>query len=371
MRVFAVIERDLKRFSRNPGIIIASVLLPLVYLVIMGNAFQGSLKHLPLVIVDQDRGPYSRRVLELLQAMEKGPESVEFIKLQNQKKAFDLVKSGIYKAALIIPPHFSEDVVKNLSPQLGLFLDNTDSISANFITAFISRSLAYLKTEYVSARGVNNISAQVRAVELFKKIDYDASLVPGAVAMAIFMGSMISGAFNLVMDRFLGIHESYLSTPLTKKDIVIGTITSGVLITTVMSFIVLIAGMAMTGIKLEGGFSAFVVLFLTIVLLTLGLLSMMFIIMGRADHPRIVGLISGFLNVIFFFPSGAIYPIESFPNWLKMFAKINPEAYAVHALKALIFKGADIMAIKSDLIFLAIFTAIMLSLATITFKRTL
>lgn len=370
MRAFAVIERDLKRFSRNPGIIIASVLLPLVYLVIMGNAFQGSLKHLPIVIVDQDRGPSSRRVFELLQALESGPESVDFVKLHDQKKAFELVKSGIYKAVLIIPPRFSEDAVKNLNPQLGLFLDNTDTISSNFIASFISRALAYLKLEYVSVRGINS-TAQLRVVELFKKIDYDASLVPGAVAMAIFMGSMISGAFNLVMDRFLGIHESYLSTPLTKRDIVIGTITSGVLITTVMSFIVLIAGMMITGISVEGGFGTFVVLFFTIVLLTLGLLSMMFIIMGRADHPRIVGLISGFLNVIFFFPSGAIYPIESFPGWLKAFAKINPEAYAVHALKALIFKGADIIAIKNDLIFLVVFTTIMLSIATATFKRTL
>lgn len=75
--------------------------------------------------------------------------------------------------------------------------------------------------------------------------------------------------------------------------------------------------------------------------------------------------------MIFFFPSGAVYPIESFPDWLKAFAKVNPEAYAVHALKALILKGAGIVAIKDDLIFLAIFTAIALTIATFTFKRTL
>jgi ABC-2 type transport system permease protein len=309
-------------------------------------------------------------VIELLQAMESGPKSIKSVKLNDQKKAFELVKSGIYKGALIIPAHFSEDVVRNLKPQLGLFLDNTDSISANFLASFLSQSLIYLKLEYVPVR-VDPARPELRVEELFKKMDYDASLVPGAVAMAIFMGTMISGAFNLVMDRFLGIHESYLSTPLTKRDIVIGTVTSGVLITTVMSFMVLIAGMLLTGIKLEGGLIAVVVLFLTIVLLTLGLLSMMFIILGRADHPRIVGLISGFLNVIFFFPSGAVYPVESFPDWLRAFAKVNPEAYAVHALKALIFKGANIMAIKQDLIFLAVFTAIMLTVATATFKRTL
>ena len=34
-----------------------------------------------------------------------------------------------------------------------------------------------------------------------------------------------------------------------------------------------------------------------------------------ASHPRLVGAFAGFLNVILFFPSGAIYPIESFPPW--------------------------------------------------------
>ena len=369
MRAFAVIERDLRRFSRNPILMVASILLPMVYLIIIGNSFQGQLKNLPLAVVDQDKGPYSRRVIELLQAMKEGPRMIEIIRLNSQREALDLVKNGFCKAALIIPPDFSEDVVKNVNPELGLFLDNTDTISSNGISNALTEAIPFLKIEYLPVRQ-NPAKVHIRPVELFKKIDYDASLVPGAIVMAIFMGTMITGAFNLVMDKFLGIHESYLSTPLTKRDIVIGTIVSGVFVTVIISFIVLISGMLITGIKLEGGPITFALLVFTIFLSALGLLSMMFIILGRANHPRIVGLISGFLNVIFFFPSGAVYPIESFPNWLKAFAKVNPEAYAVHALKALIFKGADIIAVKNDIVFLMIFTVIMLVIATWTFKRT-
>ncbi len=370
MRIAAVLERDLRRFIRNPIMMMMSVLMPLLYLVIIGNSFQGQLKQLPIAVVDQDHGPYSKRVIELLQAMKEGPRVIKIFRTNDQKEALDLVKNGFYKAALIIPPNFSEDVIKNLNPQIGLFVDNTDSISSNGIATIVSQSLAYLKSEYISIRR-DQARAQLRLVELFKKIDYDASLVPGAVVMAIFMGTMITGAFNFVMDKFLGVHESYLSSPLTKKDIVVGMIISGVFITTTMSVIVLIGSMTITGTKLEGGLISFVWLVFTIVLSALGLLSMMFTILGRANHPRVVGLVGGFLNVIFFFPSGAVYPIESFPNWLKAFAKVNPEAYAVHALKALIFKGAGLVAIKGDLIFLAIFTVIMLTVATFTFKRTL
>jgi ABC-2 type transport system permease protein len=94
-------------------------------------------------------------------------------------------------------------------------------------------------------------------------------------------------------------------------------------------------------------------------------------VLGRASHPRIVGVTVGFLNVIFYFPSGAVYPVESLPGWLRAFSSVNPEAYAVHALKALILKGTGFIAIEKDLIFLACFTAFFLFFATMTFKRTL
>ncbi len=370
MRALAVSERDLRRFARNPILMGMSVLLPLVYLVIIGNSFQGQLKHLPVIVVDQDNGPYAKRMIELMQAVKDGPETIDFTKMSDQKKAVELVRNGFYKAVIIIPPEFSRCVIKKTDPQVGLFLDNTDGISASGISGIVSSSLAYLKREYVAVRPDRSV-AEMRTMELFRKIDYDASLVPGAIVMAIFMGTTFTGAFSLVMDKFLGIHESYLSTPLTKMDIVIGTIISGVLITTSMAFLVMIGGMMITGLKFAGGMTTFCLLLFTISLTALGLLSMIFIILGRADHPRIVGLVIGFLNVIFYFPSGAVYPIESLPGWLRAFAKVNPEAYAVHALKALILKGAGFVAVQGDLIFLTAFTAVMLFVATMTFKRTL
>lgn len=370
MRALAVTERDLKRFIRNPFVIIASIFMPLMYLVIMGNSFQGELKHLPVLLVDQDNGPYSRRVIELMQALEDGPRTLEVTRSNDQKKAVEMVRDGFYKGVIIIPPDFSQSVVKKVDPQIGLLLDNTDSISAGSISGVVSRAIAYLKSEYVAVRP-DRANPQLRSIELYKKIDYDASLVPGIIVMAIFMGTTFTGAFSLVMDKFLGIHESYLSTPLTRFDLVAGTIISGVFITTIMSIIVMMGGLLITGIKLAGGVSTFLLLLATIVLTALGLLSMIFMVLGRADHPRIVGVMVGFLNVIFYFPSGAVYPVESLPGWLRAFAKVNPEAYAVHALKALILKGAGFIAIEKDLIFLACFTAFLLFFATLTFKRTM
>ncbi|MDP3297364.1 MAG: ABC transporter permease [Thermodesulfovibrionia bacterium] len=205
-RLLAVIDRDIKKFRRNPVVVVMSFLMPLLYLVILGNSFQGKLKNLSMAVVNQDSGAYAVRLIENLKAIEAGAKTFTILQLKDQEAAIEGVKSGRYKTALIIPPDFTKRIVLNKSPEVGLFMDNTDSISAETIR--------------------NSVS-------------------------------------------------------------------------------------------------------------------------------------------------GAVYPIESFPDWLKTFAKINPEAYAVHALKSILFKNAGLKIVAGDILFLLVFTVVMMSIAIITFKRTL
>lgn len=369
-RFLAVLERDLRRFIRNPIVIAASVVMPILYLVILGNSFQGELKNLSIAVVDMDNGPYSHRVVQLLHALEAGPKTIKMYHFSDQGTAMENLKQGLLKAALIIPSDFSRDVIHGKGGELGLFLDNAESISANSIRSAILGAIAELKNEFVSVRE-EYTKTQVREVELYKKVDYDQTLIPGVVIMAIFLGAMTTGVFNIVMDKFLGIEESHFLTPLTKMDIVMGLIVSGLVITTVIAILVLFFSSLIAGIYLWQMLNLYslVLIVAVIVLSTLGLLGLMFIILGRANHPRIVGVLGGFLNVIFFFPSGAIYPVESFPTWLKVFSIVNPETYSVHALRSLLFKNADILAVTGDILFLTVFTIITVTIAISIFKR--
>lgn len=371
-RLFAVVERDLRRFVRNPLVIASSIVMPLLYLIILGSSFQGTLKNLPIVVVNMDNGPYSLRVMDRLMALEAGPRYLQIFRESDQGKAVEGVKNGRYKGALILPPDFSRDIMKGKGGEIGLFLDNTETIASETIRNAVIAGISNIEVRFIPVREKHQ-NPIVRYIELYKKVDYDQSLIPGIVIMAIFLGTMTTGAFNTVMDKFLGLDESYLLTPLSKRDIVLGLVISGVIITTTIAIIVLFLGSLISGIHLWKILSPVALLsaVLIIILSILGLIGMMFVILGRANHPRIVGVLGGFLNVIFFFPSGAIYPIESFPIWLKIFAKVNPESYSVHALRAILFKGDNLTAIRGDFIFLTCFAIITLSIATFTYKREL
>jgi ABC-2 type transport system permease protein len=368
---WAIMRRDLIKLSKAPALVVTSVVMPVLFLLIFGNSLQGQLKHLPVVIVSEDHGPYGIRVLEKMQALAAGPRTITISYMHDPGNALQEVRTGHCKAALIIPPDFSRGIVAGRIGELGLFVDNADSISTAAIKAIVAQATATIRSGYVTAREPKLNEIALRPSNLFVTVDYDRSLIPGVIVMALFMGSMTSGVFNWIMDRFSGVTEAYLVTPLSPWNIAGGLLGSSVLATTCEAILVLIAGLALTGGGMAGGMRAMGMLCGVIVLTGTGLLAMMFAMYSHASNPRLIGGPAGFLNVILFFPSGAVYPIESLPPWLHSFTLWNPETHAISALKSVMFKGADFAAISGDVEFLAVFTALMLLLAGATLKRSL
>ena len=79
----------------------------------------------------------------------------------------------------------------------------------------------------------------------------------------------------------------------------------------------------------------------------------------------------GVLNTLLFFPSGAVYPQQAFPGWMRAIAIVDPFTYAVHAFKSLLLKNTGLVAIAGDLTYLLVFATIMMAAATLLFRRTL
>jgi len=370
VRIWAVMLRDLLRIARNPFTLLSAVLLPIAYLVILGNALQGPLTGLRLGLVSLDDGPQARSLLGALQAIQSGPGTVVLVPISSPEDGFRRLKDGAVSGLLLIPPGFSRDLSHGLSASAGLYLDNVDAIAATAIEASLQGAVLAMR-QPLARFEVHLGGAEIRSQEVFPKVDYDASLIPGVVVLSIFMGSMITGAFNIVMDRFLGVHESYLSTPLRRSDINLGVLLSGTVVSLTSSTLVLAISFLITGSHIHGGPLGYLAVAGVVLLTSLGMLAMMMVILGRANHPRLVGLVSGFLSVILFFPSGALYPLASFPAWLRAFANVDPETHAVAALKAILFRGGDLAAAGYHVLWLSGFTAVMLLLSTLTLKRTL
>ena len=76
-RMWAIIERELRRFRRSPMLIVVSMVFPIVQLVVLGYAFGGNVKHLKVAVVDQDHGVQAVRIRELASAASSGAHTIE------------------------------------------------------------------------------------------------------------------------------------------------------------------------------------------------------------------------------------------------------------------------------------------------------
>jgi len=89
------------------------------------------------------------------------------------------------------------------------------------------------------------------------------------------------------------------------------------------------------------------------------------------SDPLIPRAIYGVLSTVLFYPSGAIYPVNAFPPWMRAIAIVDPFTYAVHGFKELVLKNTGFAAIGTDLVVLTTFTVVTMAAATILFRRTL
>ena len=74
-RIFALIERDMRKFFRNPALMMASMVFPLVQLVVLGYAFGGKITKVQVALVDKDTGTQARQVRAGLNAIVQNPET--------------------------------------------------------------------------------------------------------------------------------------------------------------------------------------------------------------------------------------------------------------------------------------------------------
>src|SRR5499426_2818140 len=130
-RMWAIVERELRRFRRSPILIIVSMIFPLCQLVILGYAFGGNVKHLKLAVVVQDHGLPAVKIRELAQAASSGARTVDLIDYADEGQAVNDLRNGRVNGVLTIPPEFSRRMLAKNEPKVALIEDNTD----NFVSA--------------------------------------------------------------------------------------------------------------------------------------------------------------------------------------------------------------------------------------------
>ena len=345
------------------------MVFPIVQLVVLGYAFGGNVKHLKLAIVDQDHGVPAVRIRELASAVASGARTIDTVDYADQGDALTDLRNGRVNGVLTIPPDFSRRVLAKNDPRVALIEDNTD----NFVSIALAGTMGGVVSAYGQPVHVARVPAQptLDVVEVYPYVPYIQYLLPGTIVLAIFVSAMMGGGIMFIDDKARGLHEGYLVTPVTKLELIMGFNLSGAIKACIAGTVLVTIGSLIAGIPDPFDIVRLARLLVLVVLTSLALISMMFLIMVRIDDPVVPRAIFGVMNTLLYFPSGAVYPTNAFPGWMRALSSVDPFTYAVHGFKSLVLKNTSLMAISTDVAFLAIFSIVAMAAATMLFKRTL
>jgi ABC-2 type transport system permease protein len=368
-RMMAIIEREMRKFFRSPALMMASMIFPLVQLIILGNAFGGKIREAKMGVVDEDHGTQAIRIKEAFDAVRANAGTFIAVPYDNEVQAREDVRNGKIQGAVIIPAQYSKMVYEKNHPRIALIVDNSDNFMSSTFEEKMTEVTNALNQPDVSPRLLQQTALEV--VELYPYIEYMKYLLPGSITLAMFVSVMIGGGMLYIDDKARGVHEGYLVTPITKSELVFGLNGAGAIKAVMTGVVITVVGSLASGVGTIFNPGTMVGLLVMIVLTSVAFNTMMFLMMVRIEDPLVPRAIFGILNTLLFFPSGSIYPVEAFPVWLRAIAKVDPFTYAVHGFKSLLLKEAGLSAIVPDMLYLSIFAVVTLALAVPLFKRTM
>jgi ABC-2 type transport system permease protein len=367
--IFAIVEREMRKFFRSPALMMASMIFPLVQLIVLGNAFGGKIRDAKLGVVDEDGGTQALKIREAFDSVRANIRTFVPVYYDNEKQATEDVKNGKIQGAVVIPPQYSRRVYEQNHPQIALIVDNSDNFMSSTLEQELTDLVNALNQPVIQPRLLQQTALSI--VELYPYIEYMKYLLPGSITLAMFVSVMIGGGMLYIDDKARGVHEGYLVTPITKTELVFGLNAAGAIKAVLTGVIITIIGSLLAGVGSIFNFGTIVGLLVMILLTSISFNTMMFLLMVRIEDPLVPRAIFGILNTLLFFPSGSIYPVEAFPWWLRAIAKADPFTYAVHGFKSLLLKETGLQPIWPDMLYLTLFGIITLSIATPLFKRTL
>jgi ABC-2 type transport system permease protein len=368
-RISALIERDMRKFFRSPTLMIVSMIFPLVQLIVLGYAFGGKIKGVNVALVDNDHGPAAVRIRGMMDAIATGPHTIRIVDYRSLPKAVRDLKTGIVRGVVLIPIDYSRRVEHQDHPRLVFIEDNTDQYLSSAVLGEMQQLVQQADAPAITPPLATQI--QLNVVEVYPYIEYIKYLLPGSIAMAIFVVAMIGGGITFIDDKSRGLHEGYLVTPIEGGELVLGLNLAGTIKGVMAGMVITVLGALIAGVPDIWNPVRLAYLTLVCAIASLTMISFMFVTMVRVDDPMVPRAVFGVLNTLLFFPSGAIYPIQGFPRWMQLIAVADPFYYTVHALRNLLLKSVGLAGIYHDLLVLLAMSIGFLAAGILLFKRQL
>jgi len=361
-RIRTLIVKEFLELRQTPRLFGLVLIAPLLQMTMLGYAATTDVTHVPIVVVDGDRSPLSRQLIERFAA------SPNFRIVDERYRPSDVdddLAQGKAWLAIVIP-HGLAEAIAGHGPEtnrvIQVLADGTDSNSSGVAMAYASGLVSLFNLNLLAEGGMpaGAIDGRVR-VWFNPELESRFFMLPGVLALLLLVVTASLSSMAIVRERELGTLEQLNVTPLGRWELILGKLLPYALIGCIDVFLVLGVAVYWFHVPLRGSVPLLLIGCLVYLISTLGLGLFVSTISSTQQQAMMTSTFFFMMPMVYL--SGFIFPIENMPPVIQWVTTVIPLRYFLIIVRGIFLKGVSFRVLWPQFAALAAWGVTVLSLA--------
>jgi ABC-2 type transport system permease protein len=365
-----IVVKELRQIRRDPTSLGMLLVLPAAMILLVGYALNFDVKHVPLVLWDQDRSAESRAFSEKFRKSEFFDHAYD---AYSYGEIDELILNNHVKVALVIPPAFGRDLLSGNVARVQFLVDGSDANTAGQAVGNASRITMEYSSRLVTDAMARMGKGQYVPIDFEPRVWYNPDLVsskflvPGLIGLILVLTAVVSTALTVVKEKELGTMEQIMVSPLRPVQVLLGKTIPYLGISLIAATAILVLGYLLFDIEVKG---SILVLYAGIVAIILGALGQGLLISSVTDSQQVAFMMAVLSSLLpSFLLSGFVFPITSMPVVLQVLSNVAVTKFFLVVVRGVMLKGVGMEAVWPQFLYMFLFAAITIGISSRRLKK--
>jgi len=372
LRPLVIAWKELLQLRRDPLTLAMMAVMPVVMLLLFGYAINTDVRHIPTLVDDHDRSAESRDLARRL-------EATGFYDIVGDVEGYDdierALRTGVARAALVIPPRFAADIAVGRPAEVQLVIDGSDPT----VVGSAQNTAAYLVSAYSATLRVERLARTggrlaPEPVTMLADILYNPDqrtavyIVPGLIGVILTMTMVMLTAMALARERERGTMEQLVVSPVKPVELVVGKILPYVAIGYVQMTLILTFARVVFDVPIRGSIPLLYGLAFLFISANLAI-GLFFSTLAQTQQQAMQ------MSFFFLLPnillSGFMFPFEAMPRPAQFLSQLLPLTHFLRIVRGIVLKGSHFPELRAELVWLTCILCGLVLVSSLRFRKKL
>jgi ABC-2 type transport system permease protein len=372
-RLTAIARKEFIHVLRDRRSLGMALAVPIVLLLLYGYALTLDVDDVPMIVWDQSETAASREFISRFAGS-------RYFSLRAYARDYNemvsAIDAGRVLTALTVPRDFAQLLDSGRPASVQLILDGSDSNTATLALSY-AESVVTGYTQEISLKEIRRHGGPALRLplEARPRVWYNADLesrnflVPGLIAVIMMVIAALLTSLTVAREWERGTMEQLISTPVRSRELILGKLIPYLVIGEVDVLLAVLLGQFLFRVPLRG---SVLLLFVMAMIFLVGTMSLGILVSITAKNQLLANQMAMMATYVpSFLLSGFVFPIANMPRAVQVLTYLVPARFFIVIMKGIYLKGVGLKILFVEALFLTLFAALMVTLATSRFKKKL